>query len=374
MPSNAYNLERAKRQPLTKKNLRELNIEQTWQSILDHPNLVYVDDYGVRHKPVGFSLNKSSFGAFPGSAFKLGWLAYMNLGEPLIEERRNVQQPPPDTFSSRTYVNRSQTSNMTFNDSVEFTVSNEVTWSLQGEAQLTFGGSVGAELQLQLQSQLQVDLQAQFGTELQNQLQNDMENSATNTVTNENSKDDIGVDTANGTTNGVTNSMTNGVTNSASNSVTSSGAFTTTGSATGSAELNAQLMLGITGSVGGSLTTSWASNSQISGEVPPGSRVDTIVTQRRVRKQYSYEIPVTFSGLLAVKYDVPVAVLSPPQSRNYPGLEYVVARDLGDIDLAGGNGFRMKGLAEVVSALEVHHTMFDGESLTGSERELHKQP
>ncbi|MFB6572800.1 hypothetical protein, partial [Streptomyces noursei] len=369
-----YNLERAKRQPLTKKNLRELNIEQTWQSILDHPNLVYVDDYGVRHKPVGFSLNKSSFGAFPGSAFKLGWLAYMNLGEPLIEERRNVQQPPPDTFSSRTYVNRSQTSNMTFNDSVEFTVSNEVTWSLQGEAQLTFGGSVGAELQLQLQSQLQVDLQAQFGTELQNQLQNDMENSATNTVTNENSKDDIGVDTANGTTNGVTNSMTNGVTNSASNSVTSSGAFTTTGSATGSAELNAQLMLGITGSVGGSLTTSWASNSQISGEVPPGSRVDTIVTQRRVRKQYSYEIPVTFSGLLAVKYDVPVAVLSPPQSRNYPGLEYVVARDLGDIDLAGGNGFRMKGLAEVVSALEVHHTMFDGESLTGSERELHKQP
>ncbi|WP_275466924.1 hypothetical protein [Streptomyces noursei] len=374
MPSNAYNLERAKRQPLTKKNLRELNIEQTWRSILDHPNLVYVDDYGVRHKPVGFSLNKSSFGAFPGSAFKLGWLAYMNLGEPLIEERRNISQPPPDTFSSRAYVNRSQTSNMTFNDSVEFTVSNEVTWSLQGEAQLTFGGSVGAELQLQLQSQLQVDLQAQFGTELQNQLQNEMANSVENTVTNENSKDDIGVDTANGTTNGVTNSMTNGVTNSASNSVTTSGAFTTTGSATGSAELNAQLMLGITGSVGGSLTTSWASNSQISGEVPPGSRVDTIVTQRRVRKQYSYEIPVTFSGLLAVKYDVPVAVLSPPQSRNHPGLEYVVARDLGDVDLAGGNGFRMKGLAEVVSALEVHHTMFDGESLTGSERELHKQP
>ena len=33
-----------KRQPLTKKNLRELNIEQTWQSILEHPNLVYVDD------------------------------------------------------------------------------------------------------------------------------------------------------------------------------------------------------------------------------------------------------------------------------------------------------------------------------------------
>ncbi|WP_130796898.1 hypothetical protein [Streptomyces otsuchiensis] len=365
MPSNAYNLERAKRQPLTKKNLRELNIEQIWQSILNHPNLVYVDEYGVRHKPVGFSLNKSSFGSFPGSAFKLGWLAYMNLGEPLIEERRNVEQPPPDTFSSRTYANRSQASPMTFTDSVEFTVSNEVTWSLQGEAELTFGGSVSAELQLQLQNQLQLDLQ----TQLQTQLQNDLENKNTNTVTNENSKDDIGVDNANATETAAKNSATNSATNSVTNSV----AFTTLGSATGTAELNAQLMLGITASVGGSLTTSWASNSQISGEVPPGSRVETLVTQRRTRKQYSYEIPVTFSGLLAVRYEVPVPVLSPPQPGNHPGLDQLVARDLGDIDLAGG-GFRMKGLAEVVSALEVHHTMFDGETLTDSQRELHKKP
>ncbi|WP_411114594.1 hypothetical protein [Streptomyces sp. 029-5] len=365
MPSNAYNLERAKRQPLTKRNLRELNIEQNWQSILDHPNLVYVDDYGVRHKPVGFSVNKSSFGTFPGSAFKLGWLSYMNLGEPLIEERRSIHQPPPDTFSSRSYVNRSETSKMTFTDSVEFTVSNEVTWSLQGEAQLTFGGSVGAELQLQLQSQLQLDLQTQLGTELRN----DQASKNTTTVTNENSKDDIGVDNANATETGIANS----VANSAANSVTSSAAFSTLGSATGSAELNAQLMLGITASVGGSLTTSWTSNSQISGEVPPGSRVETIATQRRTRKQYSYEIPVTFSGLLAVQYEVPVAVLSPPQPGNYPGLDQLVARDIGDLDLAGG-GFRMKGLAEVVSALEVHHTMFDGESLTDSQRALHKQP
>ena len=364
MPSHAYNLERAKRQPLTKKNLRELNIEQTWQSILDHPSLVYVDDYGVRHKPVGFSVNKSRFGSFSGSATQLGWLAYMNLGEPLIEERRNIHQPPPDTFSSRTYVNRS-TSPMNFQDSVEFTVSNEVTWSLQGEAQLTFGGSVSAELQLQLQNLLQMDLQ----TQLQTQLQNDVATKNTNTVTNENSKDDIGVDNANATEAGTTNS----VANSAANAVTSSVAFTTTGSATGSAELNAQLMLGIMASVGGSLTTSWASNSQISGTVPPNSRVETIVSQRRTRKQYSYEIPVTFSGLLAVEYDVPVAVLSPPQPGDYPGLAPLVARDIGDLDLAGG-GFRMKGVAEVVSALEVHHTMFDGESLTDSQRELHKQP
>ncbi|MFI1740871.1 hypothetical protein [Streptomyces sioyaensis] len=365
MPSNAYNLERAKRQPLTKKNLQELNIAQTWQSILDHPNLVYVDDYGVRHKPVGFSVNKSSFGAFPGSAFQLGWLAYMNLGEPLIEERGNIDQPPPDTFSSRAYVNRSQTSPMTFTDSVDFTVSNGVTWSLTGDSKLTFGGSVSAQLQLQLQNQLGLNLQAQ----LQTQLQNELANKNANTVTNKNSKDNIGVDNANAVETGVRNAATN----SASGSVAGSVAFTTTGSAAGTAALNASLAQGIAASVGGSLTTSWASKSQISGQVPPGSRVETLVTQRRTRKQYSYEIPVTFSGLIAVKYDVPVAVLSPPQPGDYPGLDQLVARDISDIDLAGG-GFRMKGLAEVVSALEVHHTMFDGESLTDSQRGLHKQP
>ncbi|MGW1196599.1 hypothetical protein ACWD4B_12240 [Streptomyces sp. NPDC002536] len=365
MSSNAYNLDRAKRQPLTKKNLRELNIEQTWRSILDHPNLVYVDDYGVRHKPVGFSVNKSSFGVFPGSAFQLGWIAYMNLGEPLIEVRCDISQPPPDTCSSRTYANRSQTSSMNFTDSVDFTVSNGITWSLQGTAQLTFGGSVSAQLQLQLQNLLRMDLQ----TQLQTQLQNEMSGRNTNTVTNKNSKDNVGVDNANATEMGMRNAMTNTVVNGMTNSV----GFNTTGSATGTATLNAQLMLGITASVGGSLTTSWTSRSQISGQVPPSSRVETIATQRRCRRQYCYEIPVTFSGFIAVMYDVPVAVLSPPQSGDYPGLDRLVCRDIGDIDLAGG-GFRMKGLAEVVSALEVHHTMFDDESLTDSQRTLHKQP
>ncbi len=365
MSSNAYILGRAKRQPLTKKNLRELNIAEIWESILDHPNLVYVDGYGVRHKPVGFSVNKSSFGTFPGTAFERGWLAYMNLGEPLIEERCDISQPPPDTFSCRTYVNRSQASAMTFTDSVDFTVSNGVTWSLSGEAKLTFGGSVTAQLQLQLQNQLKMDLQ----TQLQTQLQNEMANKNANTMTNKNSKDSVGVDNANATE----TSVRNAATNSATNAVTNSVAFTTTGSATGTAALNASLLLGISGSVGGSLNTSWASKSQISGQVPPGSRVETLATQRRCLKQFRYEIPVTFSGLIAVMYAVPVAVLSPPQPGNYPGLDKLVARDIGDIDLAGG-GFRMKGLAEVVSSLDVHHTMFDGEDLIDDPRALYKQP
>ncbi|MFE0000349.1 hypothetical protein [[Kitasatospora] papulosa] len=364
MPSNAYNLERAKRQPLTKKNLRELNIAQTWQSILEHPNLIYVDDYGVRHKPIGFSVNKSSFGSFTGTAYGLGWLAYINLGEPLIEERRNITQPPPDTFSSRTYVNRSQ-SPMNFTDSVDFTVSNGATWSLSGDSKLTFGGNVSAQLQLQLQNRLGLNLQGQLGT----QLKNEMSNKNANTVTNKNSKDSMGVDNANT----VDTAVSNGMTNSASTTLTGSVDFTTTGSASGTAGLNAALAQGIAASVGGSLSTGWASKSQISGTVPPGSRVDTIVTQRRALKQYTYEIPVSFSGLLAVKYAVPVTVLSPPQPDKYPGLDQLVARDISDLDLADG-GFRMKGLAEVVSALEVHHTMFDGESLTDSERDLYKKP
>ncbi|MFD4278210.1 hypothetical protein R2B67_25705 [Streptomyces cyaneofuscatus] len=365
MPSTAYNLVPAKRQPLTKKNLRELNIEQTWQSILGHPNLVYVDNYGAQHKPVGFSLNKSSFGSFPGSAHQLGWLAYMTLGEPLIEERSNIVQPPPDTFSSRAYVNRSQTSEMSFTDSVDFTVSNGVTWSLHGDAKLTFGGSVGASLQLQLQNQLRLDLQSQ----LQAQCQNEVANRNTDTVTNKNSKDSVGVDKAHATE----TSNRNASSNTSTNTVTNSVGFTTTGSATGNASLNAQLALGIAATVGGSLTTSWASKSQISGKVEPGSRVKTLVTQRRVRRLYTYEIPVTFSGLIAVQYAVPVTVLSPPQSSAYPGLAPVVARDIGDIDLAAG-GFRMMGTAEVVSALDVHHAMFDGEDLSDSQQTLYKNP
>ncbi|MER7625356.1 hypothetical protein [Streptomyces sp. NPDC126503] len=364
MPSTAYSLVDAKRQPLTKKNLRELDIEQIWQAILNHPNLVYVDPSGVKHKPVGFSVNKSSFGTFSGTAFERGWLAYMNLGEPLIEVRGDIAQPPPDTFSSRTYVNRSS-DEMTFTDSVDFTVSNGVTWSLHGDAKLTFGGSIGASLQLQLQNQLRLDLQSQLAASCQN----GTANKNANTVTNKNSKDSVGVDNANTTETSASSSATN----SSSNTMTNSVGFTTTGSATGNASLNAQLALGIAATVGGSLNTSWASKSQISGKVPANSRVQTIVTQRRTRKQYTYEIPVTFSGLIAVQYAVPVAVLSPPQPGTYPGLSHMVARDIGDIDLAPG-GFRMKGLAEVVSALDVHHTLLDVETLTVSPQTLYKQP
>jgi hypothetical protein len=350
MPAAVYNLERIKRQPLTKRNLIELGIERDWQSILEDPNLVYTDPRGQKHKPVGFSINKRSFGNFQGAtAFNLGRLAYMHLGEPLIEERSNVDQPPPDTFSSRVYVNRDPNSTMKFTDGVNFTVSNQISWSLQGQFQLTFGGRASASLQLQPQNQLQL------------QLQNSTQNRNSNTVTNKNSKDSVGVDNANSNDTSATNGMTNGTT------------FTTQGSATGSADVHGQLMLGITGSVSGSLTTSWTSTSQVSGDVKPNSRVQTIATQRRARKQYLYEIPVTFSGFLAVRYDVPANVLQPPQPAS-PGLNNVVARDINRIGLASNGNFRLKGWAEVVSALDVHHTVFESETLTYSQRALYKTP
>jgi hypothetical protein len=171
----------------------------------------------------------------------------------------------------------------------------------------------------------------------------------------------VGVDNANANTSdmGATNQMTNGTT------------FTIQGTATGTAELHAQLMLGITASVSGQLSTSWTSTSQVSGDVKPNSRVQTIATQRRTRKQYIYEIPVTFSGFLAVRYDVPTNVLSPPQPAS-PGLNNVVARDINRIGLANNGNFRLKGWAEVVSALDVHHTVFESEALTYSPRALYK--
>ena len=249
----------------------------------------------------------------------------MNLGEPVIEERSNIEQPAPEMLSSRVYVNRDRNCKRTFQDGVDFTVSNQISWSIQGSLQLTFGARTSAQLQTYLQKKTSTKY---------NQRQSYKQSST---------------------------------------DVTTEVALTTQGTATGTAELFAQLMLGITASVSGSLTTSWASKSTISGDIPPSSRVETIATQRRAVKQYSYEIPVTFAGLFAVYYGVPAGVLSPPQLSDYPGLEKVVARNIDDIELVKDGKFRQKGTAESVSVLAVEHTVFDTESITYDDRELYKK-
>ncbi len=310
----AYSLEVTKRQPLTKQNLLELGINE---SVLDHPSLVFTDVQGVKHKPIGFSINETVFGEFPApTAAERGWITYMNIGEPLIEERRDIAQPPPDTISSRSYANRDRFTARQFEDSVEFAISNTISWSLEGTAQLTFGAKDTATLQKMTQTQHTVrQSYKESGTDI---------------------------------------------------------AYTAQGTATGQSEQFAQLMLGITGSVSGSLVTSWTSKSTVSGDIAAGTRVETLATQRRVLKQYSYEIPVTFGGHFAVNYRVPVNVLAPPQPYT-PAAANVVARNIGDIQLVEGGKFRQKGQAEIVSALAVEHSVFEREALAYDEQQLYKK-
>jgi hypothetical protein len=324
----AYNLETTRRHPLTRHNLEELGINE---SILDHPRLVYTDAKGVRHKPIGVSINEAVFGDVPGTAVDRGWITYMNLGEPMIEERGNIIQPPPDTLSSRVYVNRSSTP-CRFEDTVEFTVANTINWSIEGSLQLTFGARAAAEIQKMIETRYNLHQQSTMHSH-----PNDT-----------GSEEQQGKDET----------------------------YTSQGTATGTAELSAQLMLGITASVSGSLTTSWTSQSTISGDIGPSSRVATIATQRRAVKQYSYQIPVTFAGFFAVHYPVPAPIQCvPPQEWGSPPYTTnVVARNIAsDITLVQNGTFRQKGRVEVVSTLAVEHTVFEKEALAYNEQPLYRK-
>ncbi|MFG2285211.1 hypothetical protein ACGFOU_03950 [Streptomyces sp. NPDC048595] len=299
---------------MTTQNLAELGITE---SILDHPKLVYTDASGKKHKPLGVSINETVFGVFPGTALERGWITYMNIGEPLIEERSSLAQPPPDTLSARVYVNRDTTAPRKFEDTVEFSISNTFSWSVQGTLQLTLGAKESASLQKMIQTQHTV----------------------------RQSYKESGTDTA----------------------------YTVQEQATGQAELSGELMLALTGSVSGSLTTSWTSRSTVSGDLVANSRVETRATQRRVAKNYSYEIPIAFAGHFAVNYPVKASTLTPPQDYIAEGVA-VVARNIADIELVRDSKFRQRGAAESVSALAVEHTVFERELLTADEQQLHKKP
>ncbi|KAB7849307.1 hypothetical protein FRZ00_07055 [Streptomyces mobaraensis] len=162
------------------------------------------------------------------------------------------------------------------------------------------------------------------------------------------------------------------------NETQSQGTSTTTasGSATGTGELSAQLMLGITASVSGSLTTAWKHTSSVT--VPVGSRVDVVATTRRQVRRFSYDIPVTFGGLVALYYEQPVRVrCAPPQTQN----EYcqVIAWPLGEVadgkdnfDMSDpGRRFLQKGLAEIVAVKVGEHRVFQPEEIDMKEQ---KQP
>lgn len=336
--ATTYNLEVTRRQPLTEQNLKELCVNQFIREYLADQQCppefaVAYNEKGEKVKPIGVSINEVVFGTFPETAARRGWIAYMNLGEPLIEERGDINQPAPDTLSSRVYVNRSDTQ-CQFQDAVEFTVSNTINWSLEGTLQLTLGARTEATLEAMIQTQ----------------------NTFHTQTTMHNHPSDTGSQQDNG----------------------SDQVSTSQGTASGTGELSAQFMTGITASVSGSLTTSWSSTSTISGNVAPKTRMATRATQRRVKRQYSYQIPVSFAGYIAANYDVPVRIQDTkvqPSSDN--GYAHVIALkiDAQKQLLQSGKMFRnliLQGTADDVSTLAVEHTVFATEDLSYDDQPLHK--
>ncbi|GAA1928020.1 YncE family protein [Streptantibioticus ferralitis] len=341
--STAHLGERFVRHPLTGRNLKELKIADKAAAILERDKdklkrkaeKKSADGKDRYVAPTGFSLNKGRFGDFPDgedAAHQRGWRAYMTVGVPLVEERGDIVQPPPDVISKQTYVNRTDPTPTTWSHTVEFSISNTISWSLQGQVQLTFGAKAIASLQQQLQKSMAM-----------NQSQK---------TTLKNSKDNQGVDVE-------SQSQTTSTT-------------TATSTATGTGELSAQLMLGITASVSGSLTTSFKTSSTLNGEV--GSRVDVLATQRRQVRRFDYEFPVSFGGWVALYYPEPVEVKETrpdgPQAQE-PKYSQVIAWKLGETGTAAetfdltdeGKPFMQKGEAEVVSTLAGVHEVFELEKL-----------
>lgn len=352
--STAYLGERFMRHPLTGRNLKELNIANKADAILER------DQDKLKRKaekkspdgtdryvsPTGFSLNKGRFSEFPAAeaaAHERGWRAYMTVGVPLVEERGDIVQPPPDVISKQTYVNRTDPVPTKWSHTVEFSISNTISWSLQGQVQLTFGAKAIASLQQQLQKSMAMNQSEK--------------------ITLKNSKDNQGVDAE------------------SQSQMTSTTTATTT--ATGTGELSAQLMLGITASVSGSLTTAFKTSSTLSGDV--ASRVDVVATQRRQVRRFDYEYPISFGGWVALYYPEPVEVKETrpdgPQAKE-PKYSRVIAWKLGETGTATetfdltdeGKPFMQKGEAEVVSTLAGVHEVFELETLNFDKKNhpLHK--
>ncbi|MCC9305626.1 gluconolaconase [Kitasatospora sp. RB6PN24] len=331
------------RHPLTTRNQQELGIAAKADAILARQlNALKRSPEGGGDPiaPVGFCLNKVRYGGFPETeqtAYDRGWRAYLNVGVPVVEELGDIEQPPPDLVSKQTYINGTDPITVTATDTVEFSVSNTIGWSLQGDVQLTFGASAGAALQQELQKT--------------------MELTSSQTTTQLNSKDDQGVDTAATTE--------------------STSTTTATGSATGTGELSAQLMLGASAAVSGSVTTEWNHVSSVSVEF--GSRVDVLATVRRELRQFAFEFPVTFGGWVALYYPRPVAVKETPPQANDPRYAQVIAWKLGEVaddgsnfDLADeGRRFLQKGTAEIAGARIGEHRVCQPEALDYSSQ---KQP
>lgn len=345
-----FDVDPAKRRLLTPQNLVELGITPASVQLILTANLpslertIVVNGAVVKLWPQGLSINETNFGNYTGpTAAALGWMSYLEIGAPLVEERADIIQPQADVLSTRAYENRSTTgADRGFSDTIGFSIENTISWSLEGTSQFTFEGHISAELQ------------AQLALSLAQSLAHSVADSTSHTDILHNHRDNVGTETQDQTTTTTTDTTTNTTT------------YTGTGTGTGAAGLSAQLMLGITGSVSGTLTTSWNSSSTVSGNVPAGSRVETMATQRRQVRQYIYELPITFAGFVALQYAQPVPVFAEadnPQPGSTPATQ-VVARGITALGLVkDGQYYLPKGVAETVSTLEVEHIVFDSKSI-----------
>lgn len=366
-----YKPTRFMRHPLTRKNQQELKMPETATSLLEKwkeweeweatvpakrssdsrpPPPVW---QAVRAKaqvkpgdkerwiaPVGFSINKVSYGTYQSqTAHDLDWRTYMNIGMPLIEERSDIQQPPPDVIYQNTFVNRTDPRPVTWTATVEFSVSTQISWQLQGEVQLKFGAKATSSLQQQMQNSMAI----------QKYVKNTLLNSKDNEGTNVESQTQ-----ATSTT-------------------------TATGTATGTGELSTELMLGITGSIGGSVTFQSRNSLQLSGQVD--TRAVVRATQRRKVVKYDYELPITFGGYISLYYNEPVEFAvnetdnterrKKVQTRDGSGqtepakYSQVIAQEVDVLNLTNGKKyFSQKGEAEIVSTLAGDIEVFELEALT----------
>lgn len=369
---------------LTERNLQELNISgrvdelRNWKGRLlpdtaaplgsDYTADSYVqavaqqkdkDGYDRKVLPTGFSINNVRFGDYPDSertARARGWLAYMNKGEPLIDERSDIVQPRPDVISEQVYVNRTDPQPMNWENSVEFSIENEISWSLDGTVELTFSDSASAELEQEIEVGKEDTIAGMTSVE---QIMHDHPEE----------------------TGGESHAHAE-VSSEETNTVES------TSEASGTGEVSAELMLGITGEVSGSLRTGWTQTSTMSGTV--GSRVVVRASQRRQVRRYDYTIPIIFGGYVALYYPEPVKfgsqdyayksidsvktwkkVQTADPTGNTEPLEYVQVIVF-DIRILGivkyGEAYAQKGWAEVVSTLAGEHEVFEPEALTVSGR------
>ncbi|WP_226470667.1 hypothetical protein [Luteimonas panaciterrae] len=315
------------------------------------------DGYDRYVLPSGFSINDGRFGKYPKderSAKERKWYAYMNKGQPLIEERSDIVQPRPEVISEQVYVNRTDPQDMRWESSVEFSIENEISWSLEGSVDLTFDDKASASFEQEIEVSKEVEAKA----------------AARTTQIAHNHKDDVGSESQ----------FEGEVEKSETNEVES----TSTG--TGEGEVSADLKLGIMGEVSGSITTGWKQTSTLSGTV--GSRVVVRATQRRQIKRYNYTIPIVFDGYVALYYDEPVKIEGFSNPERMPGRirsndqrkrvqaldpsgnssdEYaqIVVHNIQVLGLVRyGENYDLKGWAEVVSTLVGEHEAFEVESLS----------